>query len=279
MIRVELRTVRRRRHRMLAVGFCLAVVAVIFRYRDPELNLSERLLSRGRASAAAEPPESEAARPSAAAPGARQEFAGPLQFRTACRRALTIMSRLPESIRVTSLSANATGGFAVEGATPIDHKAVLVGFLDTLVQLPASASLSYWREKGDRQRSHTFLFQGQLADLPASTRYPAPTVAAATLLTDVMQLAARAQLRGIGSELDTSGSSRSVRAKLWATGTQAQIAAFADSVGTRERAVLGEMLLAPMSATDMPGAQLFATIDLLVAHSVHDPFTARETPP
>jgi hypothetical protein len=211
-------------------------------------------------------PVTPAALEDAADPGLRQSLAGTL--------ALRAWRRLPPGIRFGSLRISASGEYILEGLSPSADVVSLFSFLDTLKALPSDVSLSYWREgRVDAERFYRFAFEGRF---PHAAGVPLERLGRAAASQLLGQLPGRARASGLDSiateppvDLGPTVGGVHRRQKLWATGSQQQIADFADAVeGLGPRLSMGEMLVVPLpDATGRRGgrARLYAALDLVVA--------------
>ena len=95
---------------------------------------------------------------------------------TACLRILRLGNRLSPPLRMTSLAADAGGGYNLEGSCRADQVESLQSILDTLKGLPAEASLSYWRDRDAGENQYRFAFRGRLSGFGG---IPLPPVTAA----------------------------------------------------------------------------------------------------
>ncbi len=269
MIRVELRPSHRLRWLLIAAlsGPSLGVGLIVFLpagggplpfFRDLHATLSGKLQPVGHEPAPEEAPVSVALeRP---------------RGTSACLRILRLGNQLPPPLRLTSLAADAGGGYHLEGSCRADQVESLQSILDTLKGLPAEASLSYRCDRSAGEDQYRFAFQGRLRGF-GGIPLPAVTAAEGTLLFEqVEERALAAGLRGVNAdavaEQGLGDSLLRKRGKFWASGSRSQITAFARAIGLpTQRHALVELLVVP----GYPGAdavwesaQIFATVDVVV---------------
>ena len=191
---------------------------------------------------------------------------------TACLRVLRLGSRLSPPLRLSSLAADAKGGFNLEGSCRADEVTALQSLLDTLKSLPAKAALSYRRDRNAGEYQYRFAFQGRLSGYGGIPLPPVTPAQAALLFGQVEERARAAGLRGVNAdaveEQELGDSLLRKRGKFWASGSRSQIAAFARAIGLpTQRQALVELLVVPgYSGEDAnwESSQMFATVDVLV---------------
>ena len=191
---------------------------------------------------------------------------------TACLRILRLGSRLSPPLRLSSLAADAKGGFNLEGSCRADQVTGLESLLDTLKSLPAKATLSYRRDRNAGEYQYRFAFQGRLSGFGGIPLPPVTSAQAALLFGQVEERARAAGLRGVNAdaveEQELGDSLLRKRGKFWASGSRSQIAAFARAIGLpTQRQALVELLVVPGYSgedADWESAQMFATVDVLV---------------
>ena len=192
---------------------------------------------------------------------------------TACLRILRLGNQLSPPLRLTTLAADAGGGYHLEGSCRATEVARLHSILDTLKTLPATASLSYWRDRkavGDKYR---FAFRGRMSGFGGIPLPPVTAAEGELLFEGVVEQARTAGLRGVNAdavaEQGLGDPLRRKRRKFWASGSRSQIAAFTRAVGLpTQRHALVELLVVPGYSgedADWENAQMFATIDVVVA--------------
>ena len=190
---------------------------------------------------------------------------------TACLRILRLGNQLFPPLRLTSLAADAKGGYTLEGSCRADQVKGLQSLLDSLKALPAQATLSYRRDRNAGNYQYRFAFQGRLSGFGGIPLPPVTSAEAAQLFEQVEERARAAGLRGFNSdavaEQELGDSLLRKRGKFWASGSRSQIAAFARAIGLpTQRQALVELLVVPGYSgedADWESAQMFATVDVV----------------
>ena len=196
---------------------------------------------------------------------------------TACLRILRLGNQLPPPLRLTSLAADGTGGYHLEGWCRADQVESLHGILDSLRGLPSKASLSYWRDPNEVEDQYRFAFRGKLSGFGGMPLPPVTAVEGAQLFEQVVERAKDAGLRGVNAdavaERPLGESLLRKRGKFWGSGSRSQITAFARGVGLpTKRQALVELLVVPGypgENADWESAQMFATVDVVVMAGGH----------
>lgn len=191
---------------------------------------------------------------------------------TACLRILRLGNQLSPPLRLTSLAADGSGGYHLEGSCRADQVETLQGILDTLKGLPAKASLSYWRDPNAGNDQYRFAFRGKLSGFGGMPLPPVTAAEGAQLFEQVAERARDAGLRGVNAdavaERPLDGSLLRKRGKFWGSGSRSQITAFARAIGLpTKRQALVELLVVPGypgGNADWERAQMFATVDVVV---------------
>lgn len=196
---------------------------------------------------------------------------------TACLRVLRLGNQLSPPLRLTSLAADGSGGYRLEGSCRADQVESLQGILDSLKGLPAKASLSYWRDPNSVDDQYRFAFRGKLGGFGGMPLPPVTAAEGAQLFEQVMERARDAGLRGVNAdavaERPLGESLLRKRGKFWGSGSRSQITAFARAIGLpTQRQALVELLVVPGKAgenADWESAQMFATVDVVVMAGGH----------
>jgi len=194
-----------------------------------------------------------------------------LRHTVACSRAYQLRRTMPAKMTFTSLSGKMDGEYSIEGLSSAKDVSTLFNFLETLKKLPSTVSLSYWREGqvGDNN-VYKFTFRGRF-DTTSDDALTALDEAAATeLLMDFVQQAKQTGLTSVTSKDPIGvplgkGTGRK-RLKIWANGSYDLIGTYLSSVSENPAAVVGELVVVPMSESDSrtPIGQLYAAIDVIV---------------
>ena len=191
---------------------------------------------------------------------------------TACLRILRLGNQLSPPLRLTSLAADGSGGYNLEGSCRADQVESLQGILDSLKRLPAKANLSYWRDPNAVEDQYRFAFRGKLSGFGGMPLPPVTAAEGAQLFGQVVERARDAGLRGVNAdavaERPLGESLLRKRGKFWGSGSRSQITAFARAIGlpTKRRALV-ELLVVPGypgENADWESAQMFATVDVVV---------------
>ncbi len=191
---------------------------------------------------------------------------------TACLRILRLGNQLSPPLRLTSLAADGSGGYHLEGSCRGDQVESLQGILDSLKRLPAKASLSYWRDPNAVEDQYRFAFRGKLSGFGGMPLPPVTAAEGAQLFEQVVERARDAGLRGVNADAvaqrPLGESLLRKRGKFWGSGSRSQITAFARAIGlpTKRRALV-ELLVVPGypgENADWESAQMFATVDVVV---------------
>ena len=204
--------------------------------------------------------------------------AGPPAYRrselhrtVACSRAYQLRRHLPAKMRFTSLSGKVTGEYSIEGLSSSTDVTSLFDFLETLKKIPSTVSLSYWREGQVGDNSvYKFTFRGRFDKTTDTALTPLDGATATQLLADFVRQAKQSGLSSVSSQdpigvVLAEGLQRK-RLKIWATGSYGLIGDYLSSVSENPGAVVGEVVVVPMSESDSkrPTGQLYAAIDVIV---------------
>ncbi len=196
---------------------------------------------------------------------------------SACLRILRLGNQLSPRLRLTSLAADAGGGYNLEGSCRADQVESLQSILDSLKGLPAEASLSYWRDRNAGENQYRFAFRGRLSGFGGIPLPPVSAAEGALLFEQVVERARAAGLRGVNAdavaEQRLGDSLLRKRGKFWASGSRPQITAFARGIGLpTQRHALVELLVVPGypgADAEWESAQMFATVDVVVMAAGH----------
>ena len=191
---------------------------------------------------------------------------------TACLRILRLGNQLSPPLRLTSLAADGSGGFHLEGSCRADQVETLQGILDNLKELPAKASLSYWQDPDPGESRYRFAFRGKLSGFGGM---PLPPVTAGGRGAAVRAGGGAGPGRGVARRQCRRRGGAAARripsaqkGKFWGSGSRSQITAFARAIGLpTKRQALVELLVVPGHPgenAEWESAQMFATVDVVV---------------